>query len=41
VGNYVVLTNPNVLAFALSAIPSIASTPYKRAALNGIQIVPR
>jgi hypothetical protein len=41
IGNYVVLTIPNVSAFTLSAIPSTASTPYKRAALNGIQIVPR
>jgi len=41
VGNYVVLTIPNVSAFTLSAVPSTASTPYKRAALNAIQIVPQ
>jgi hypothetical protein len=41
VGNYVVLTIPNVSGFTLSAIPSTASTPYKRAPVNGIQVVPR
>jgi len=41
VGNYVVLTIPNVSSFTLSAIPSTASSPYKRAPVNGIQIVPR
>jgi hypothetical protein len=40
VGNYVVLTIPNVPSFTLSAIPSTASTIYERAPLNGIQIVP-
>jgi len=41
VGDYVILTIPNVSSFTLSAIPSTASTPYKRAPVNGIQIVPR
>ena len=40
VGNYVVLTIPNVPSFKLSAIPSTASNGYERAPLNGIQIVP-
>jgi hypothetical protein len=40
-GNYVVLTIPNVASFTLSAIPSTASTSFKRAPINGIQIVPR
>lgn len=40
VGNYVVLTIPNVTGFTLSAIPSTSSTGNLRAALNGIQIVP-
>src|SRR6266850_260813 len=39
-GNYVVLTIPNVPGFTLSAIPSTASNGYKRAPVNGIQIVP-
>jgi hypothetical protein len=41
IGNYVVFTIPNVSGFTLSAIPSTSSTSYKRAPLNGIQIVPR
>jgi len=41
IGNYVVFTIPNVSGFTLSAIPSTSSTGYKRAPLNGIQIVPR
>jgi hypothetical protein len=40
-GNYVVLTIPSVPSFTLSAIPSTASSGYKRAPVNGIQIVPR
>src|SRR5215470_12829908 len=40
IGNYVVLTIPNVSSFTLSAIPSTASNGYKRAPVNGIQIVP-
>jgi len=40
VGNYVVLAIPNVSGFTLSAIPSTASNGYKRAPVNGIQIVP-
>ena len=40
VGNYVVLTIPNVSGFTLSAIPSTASNGYQRAPVNGIQIVP-
>jgi len=40
VGNYVVLTIPNVSGFTLSAIPSTASSGHKRAPVNGIQIVP-
>jgi hypothetical protein len=39
-GNYVILTIPNVSGFTLSAIPSTASSGYKRAPVNGIQIVP-
>jgi hypothetical protein len=39
-GNYVVFTIPNVSGFTISAIPSSPSTPYKRAPINGIQIVP-
>jgi hypothetical protein len=39
-GNYIVFTIPNVTGFQLSAIPSTASTGYKRAPVNGIQIVP-
>jgi len=35
-----VLTIPNVPGFTLSAIPSTASNGYKRAPVNGIQIVP-
>jgi hypothetical protein len=41
IGNYVVLTIPNVPSFTLSAIPSTASTIYERAPINGIQIVPQ
>jgi hypothetical protein len=41
VGNYLVLTIPNVSGFTLSAIPSTATSGYERAALNGIQIVPQ
>jgi Domain of unknown function (DUF1929)/PKD domain len=41
VGNYLVLTIPNVSGFTLSAIPSTATSGYQRAALNGIQIVPQ
>jgi hypothetical protein len=41
VGNYLVLTIPNVSGFTLSAIPSTATSGYKRAAVNGIQIVPQ
>jgi hypothetical protein len=41
IGNYVLFTIPNVSGFTLSAIPSTSSTGYKRAPLNGIQIVPR
>ena len=41
IGNYVLFTIPNVSGFTLSAIPSTASTGFKRAPLNGIQIVPR
>jgi hypothetical protein len=41
VGNYVILTIPNVSGFTLSAIPSTASSGYERAPVNGIQIVPR
>jgi hypothetical protein len=40
IGNYVVLTIPNVSAFTLSAIPSTSSNSYKRAPINAIQIVP-
>jgi len=40
IGNYVVFTIPATSAFTLSAIPSTASTGYKRAPINGIQIVP-
>jgi hypothetical protein len=40
IGNYVVLTIPATSAFTLSAIPSTASSGYKRAPINGIQIVP-
>jgi len=40
VGNYVVLTIPNVSSFTLSAIPSTASNGFKRAPVNGIQVVP-
>jgi hypothetical protein len=39
-GNYVVLTIPNVPGFTLSAIPSTASNGFRRAPVNGIQIVP-
>lgn len=39
-GNYVILTIPSVSAFTLSAIPSAATSGYKRAPINGIQIVP-
>jgi len=39
-GNYVVLTIPSVSSFTLSAIPSAATSGYKRAPINGIQIVP-
>jgi hypothetical protein len=39
VGNYVVFTIPNVAGFTLSAIPSTASSGYKRAPVNAIQIV--
>ena len=41
VGNYVVFVIPNASGFTLSAIPSTASNGYKRAPVNGIQIVPR
>jgi hypothetical protein len=41
VGNYVVFTIPNVTSFTLSAIPSTASSGYKRAPINGMQIVGR
>lgn len=41
IGNYVVFTIPNVQNFTLLAIPSSASTSFKRAPVNGIQIVPR
>jgi hypothetical protein len=41
VGNYAVFTLPNVSGFTLSAIPSTASNGYKRAPVNGMQIVPR
>jgi hypothetical protein len=41
IGNYVVLTIPNVSGFTLSAIPSTASTIYKRAPINAIQVVPQ
>jgi len=40
VGNYVVLTIPNVSGFTLSATPNTASIPYRRAPINGMQIVP-
>lgn len=40
IGNYVLFTIPNVSGFTLSAIPSTASSGYKRAPVNGIQIVP-
>jgi hypothetical protein len=40
-GNYVILTIPNVSGFTLSAIPSFATSGYKRAPVNGIQIVPQ
>jgi hypothetical protein len=40
-GNYIVFTIPNVAGFQLSAIPSTASNGFKRAPLNGIQIVPQ
>jgi hypothetical protein len=40
-GNYLILTISNVSGFTLSAIPSAASSGYKRAPLNGMQIVPR
>jgi Domain of unknown function (DUF1929)/PKD domain len=39
-GNYVVFTIPNVSSFTLSAIPSTSASGYKRAPVNGIQIVP-
>jgi hypothetical protein len=39
-GNYVILTIPNASSFTLSAIPGAASSGYKRAPVNGIQIVP-
>jgi hypothetical protein len=38
-GNYIVFTIPNVAGFTLSAIPSTASNGYKRAPVNGMQIV--
>ena len=41
VGNYLILTIPNVSGFTLSAIPSFATSGYKRAPVNGIQIVPQ
>ena len=41
VGNYLILTIPNVSGFTLSAIPSTATSGFKRAAVNGIQIVPQ
>jgi hypothetical protein len=41
VGNYLVLTIPNVSGFTLSAIPSTSTSGYERAAVNGIQIVPQ
>ena len=41
VGNYVVLTIPNVSGFTLSAIPSTSTNGYERAPVNGIQIVPQ
>jgi hypothetical protein len=41
VGNYVILTIPNVSSFVLSAIPSTASNGYQRAPINGVQIVPQ
>jgi hypothetical protein len=40
-GNYIVFTIPNKAGFQLSAIPSTASNGYKRAPVNGIQIVPQ
>src|SRR5271168_1296246 len=39
-GNYVVLTIPAVSAFTISAIPTAATSGYKRAPINGLQIVP-
>ncbi|MGC1606027.1 MAG: galactose oxidase-like domain-containing protein [Candidatus Acidiferrum sp.] len=41
VGNYLILTIPNVSGFTLSAIPSSSTSGYNRAALNGVQIVPQ
>jgi hypothetical protein len=38
-GNYIMFTIPSVSGFTLSAIPSTASDPYKRAPVNAIQIV--
>jgi hypothetical protein len=41
IGNYVVLSIPNVSGFTLSAIPRTASSGYKRAPVNGLQIIPQ
>jgi hypothetical protein len=41
VGDYLVLTIPNVSGFTLSAIPFSSTSGFNRAAVNGMQIVPQ
>ncbi len=41
VGNYLILTIPNVSGFTLSAIPNSSTSGYNRAPVNGIQIIPQ